>query len=90
MGLDLGTNNKIWMGIQDRWENAFRWESSITVHAWLAMGLIVLTLVRLLLRSFTASNLLCGPKGVIFGLLTFFNLWVLLATAYVGGMISHK
>ena len=37
-GLDLGAGNLFWLGLRDRWQQAFRWHSSITVHSWLALG----------------------------------------------------
>lgn len=89
-GLDLGPGNRLVLGFQDRWENAFRAESSITIHVWLALILIALTLMRLLWRTFRRESALGGVSGVTFGLVTLLNFWVLLAATYVGSSISHK
>lgn len=90
VGLDLGPGNRLVLGFQDRWENAFRAESSITIHVWLALILIGLTLMRLLWRTFRRESALIGVSGVTFGLVTLSNFWVLLAATYVGASISHK
>jgi hypothetical protein len=89
-GLDLGDCNTIWLGLQDRWRQAFRWHSSITVHSWLALALLAVTAARLLLRKFVGPDALRGGQGWGYGLMTLIGLWILTATGYVGGMISHK
>lgn len=59
-GLDLGPGNPLWLGLKDRWANAFRWESSVTMHAWLALGLVATTSGRLLWRKLGRSAVLRG------------------------------
>ena len=90
VGLDLGPGNRIILGFRDRWENAFRAQSSITVHVWLAFILIALTLVRLLWRSSGRGRALTGVSGAAFGVLALLNFWALLAATYVGASITHK
>ena len=90
VGLDLGAGNRIILGFLDRWENAFRAESSVTIHVWLALMLIGLTLARLLWRLFGRSHVLAGVSGALFGLLTLLSFWTLLAATYVGASVSHK
>jgi uncharacterized membrane protein len=89
VGLDLGAGNRVMLGFRDRWENAFRAESSVTIHVWLALMLIALTLTRLLWRSL-GRGALTGISGAAFGLLTLLNFWALLAATYVGASITHK
>ena len=89
-GLDLGAGNLLWLGLQDRWRQAFRWHSSITVHSWLALALVAITAARLLWRKFAGPNALRGRQGWAYGLMTFIGLWILTAAGYVGGMINHK
>src|SRR5437660_876251 len=50
VGLDLGRHHRIWLGIQDRWKNAWVFDSSVTVHVWLISILFVLTFSRLTWR----------------------------------------
>jgi uncharacterized membrane protein len=90
VGLDLGPGNRIMLGFHDRWENAFRAESSITIHVWLALTLIGLTLTRLLWRSLGRGRALRGVSGVAFGLFTVVSFWTLLASTYIGASITHK
>lgn len=90
VGLDLGAGNRIVLGFRDRWENAFRAQSSVTIHVWLALVLVAVTLTRLVWRSLSRDRALAGLGGVAFGLLTLVNFWVLLAATYVGASITHK
>ena len=89
-GLDLGAGNPLWLGLRDRWQQAFRWHSSITVHSWLALALVAITAARLLWRRFVGPGALRGGQGWAYGLVTLISLWILTAAGYVGGMISHK
>ena len=89
-GLDLGPGNPMWLGLQDRWQNAFRWRSSVTVHTWLALALLMMTGLRLLWRKLGGPSALRGAQGWAYGLATLIGLWVLSAAGYVGGLISHK
>jgi len=89
-GLDLGAGNPIWLGLQGRWRQAFRWDSSITVHSWLALALLAITAARLFWRKFGGPDVIRGGRGWAYGLMTLIGLWVLIAAGYVGGMISHK
>lgn len=88
-GLNLGPGNKMWLGLEDRWQNAFRLASAITLHVWLALGLVGLTLARLLWRLRQRAQALAGQQALGYGFLTVASLWVLLAMSYVGGSISH-
>lgn len=90
VGLDLGAGNRMILGFRDRWENAFRAQSSVTIHVWLALTLVAITLTRLVWRSLGRDRALAGVCGVAFGLLTLLNFWVLLAATYVGASITHK
>jgi len=89
-GLALGPGNTFLLGVQDRLENAFRFESSVTVHVWLAGLLLVLTFCRLLWRWRRGPQVWQGPSGYWYGGLTGFGIWCLLAMSYVGGLISHR
>ena len=90
VGLDLGAGNRLMLGFRDRWENAFRAESSITIHVWLALILIALTLTRLVWRSIGRSRALTGVSSAAFGFFTLLSFWTLLAATYVGASINHK
>ena len=89
-GLDLGPGNLLWLGLQDRWRQAFRWHSSVTVHSWLALALVAITAARLLWRKLVGPDALRGGQGWAYGLMTLIGLWILTAAGYVGGMINHK
>ena len=89
-GLDLGAGNLLWLGLQDRWQQAFRLHSSVTMHSWLALALLAITAARLLWRKFVGPDALRGGQGWAYGLTTFIGLWILTAAGYVGGLISHK
>jgi Predicted membrane protein (DUF2231) len=89
-GLDLGAGNPLWLGLQDRWRQGFRWRSSITVHSWLALALLAITAARLLWRKIGGPYVLRGGQGWAYGLITLIGLWILTAAGYVGGMITHK
>ncbi|MBI3540655.1 MAG: hypothetical protein HY073_00670 [Deltaproteobacteria bacterium] len=88
-GLVLGTGNKFLLGIQDRWENAFRFQSTITVHFWLAVLTFVIVLLRFVWQS-RNPKVLQGKGAYLYGFMTVMGIWSLLATSYVGGMMSHK
>lgn len=89
MGKEMGSN-PFWLGLQDRWANAFRWYSSVTVHAWLALGLVVITATRLLWHKLGGVNTLRAGQGWTYGLITFMGLWVPTAAEYVSGLNSHQ
>ena len=89
-GLNLGPGNKFLLGFEDRWDNAFRFESSISIHVWLAIALFVLTLSRLVWRWKRGEKVFHGGEALIFGLVTFAGMWCLFAMSYVGGLISHQ
>ncbi len=89
-GLNMGLGNKFLLGFQDRMENVFRFESSVTVHFWLAVLLFGLTFVRLIWRELKKKKIFEGNSVYLFGGLTLLNLWCLLAMSYVGGLISHQ
>jgi uncharacterized membrane protein len=90
VGLDLGAGNTIWLGLQDRWHNTFRFQSSVTVHTWLAMALLMITVGRLIWRKISGTNALRGAQGWAYALISLTSLWVLSAAGYVGGLLSHK
>jgi hypothetical protein len=88
-GLNLGPGNKFWLGLQDRWHNAFRFQSSITVHVWLTLSLMAVTALRLVWRARLGSAVLRGRQGWAFAFATVLSLWMLFVAGYVGGRISH-
>ena len=90
VGLDVGPGNPFWLGLQDRWANAFRWQNPVTVHSTLMLGLVVLTAVRLLWRKRGGQGTLRGVQGWAFCLATVLGLWVLIAAGYVGALLNHK
>ncbi len=89
-GLNLGPGNRFVLGLQDRWDNLFRFESSITVHVWLAGLLLGVTLCRLLWRWRRGPQVWQGPAKYWYSGLTGFGIWCLFAMSYVGGLISHR
>ncbi len=88
-GLNLGPGNKIWLGLQDRWQNRLRFQSSVTVHVWLALSIFGMTLGRLLWRWRKGVVALRGRQAFCYGALMLFGLWCLMAASYAGGIISH-
>jgi uncharacterized membrane protein len=88
-GLDLGAGNVFLLGLQDRWQNAFVFRSSVTVHMWLSLALFALSFARFTWRKCLASAL-CGPQAFAYGATLFLNLWLLIATTHVGAMLNHK
>lgn len=88
-GLTLGHGNKLILGIQDRWENAFRFQSSITVHFWLAVLTFLIVWLRFLWQS-RDPKVLQGKGSYLYGLMTAIGIWSLLAMSYVGGLINHQ
>lgn len=89
-GLDLGAGEPLLLGFRDRVANLWKLESSITVHAWLAIAVLVLALVRLLWRSCAGPQALAGARGAGYGVLTLLGLWCLVAAGYAGGIITHS
>jgi uncharacterized membrane protein len=89
-GLSLGPGNKFLLGLQDRWENAFRFQSSVTVHFWLAILLIAITSCRLFWRWRSGLGVWKGARGFFYSFLTFWGIWCLFAMSYCGGLLSHK
>jgi hypothetical protein len=88
-GLDLGEGNVFLLGLQDRWQNAFVFRSSVTVHMWLSLALFGLSFARFTWRKCLA-RVLRGPQAFAYGATLFLNLWLLIATAHVGAMLNHK
>lgn len=88
-GLNLGPGNLFLLGLQDRWNNAFHGESSVSVHAWLATVFFMLTLSRLVWRWKRGEKVFRGGENWIYGLVTFLGIWCLMAMSYVGGLINH-
>ncbi len=89
-GLNLGSGNKFLLGLQDRWENALRFKSSVTVHFWLALLLIMITSCRLFWRWKSGPQVWKVAKGFFYCFFTFIGIWCLFAMSYVGGLLSHK
>jgi len=89
-GLSLGSGNEFLLGLQDRWENAFRLQSSVTVHFWLALLLIGITSCRLFWRWRSGPQVWKGGKGFFYCFFIFIGIWCLFAMGYVGGLLSHK
>ena len=88
-GLDHGAGNALLLGVRDRWGHALRLSSPLTVHVWLVLALATVTLVRLLLRIRERRRGVVGALAWVDGGLGVFGLWCLVATAYVGGSLSH-
>ncbi len=88
-GLSLGRGNKFILGIQDRWENAFNFQSSVTVHFWLALLTFSIVLTRFLWQS-RNPNILQDRRAYLYCFVTAIGIWVLIVTGYAGGMISHR
>ncbi len=87
--LTMGHGNKFILGIQDRWENAFRFQSSITVHFWLAVLTVFIVVLRFIWQS-RNPKVLQGKGSYLYGFMTAIGIWNLLAMSYVGGLISHQ
>ena len=88
-GLERGAGNLFVLGLEDRIASALRFESSITVHAWLMLGVLLLSAGRLVWRARAGARALEGARGLAYGALTALTLWCLVAGAYVGGLVSH-
>ncbi|MEK7863414.1 MAG: DUF2231 domain-containing protein [Chloroflexota bacterium] len=88
-GLDHGEGNVFLLGLADRYRNAFRLQSSVSVHVWLSLAVAVLVILRLLWRLRAAGTVGQRRFARPYALLTVFNLWALLAAAYVGAQVSH-
>ncbi len=89
-GAGLGEGNPFILGFQNRIKNFFNFMSPLTVHLWLALSLIVLTLIRFFWREIKGKNALLGLSGILYCFFTLLSLWVLISTAYMGGMLSQK
>lgn len=89
-GLNMGSGNKFLLGLEDRWENKFNFESTITVHLWLALFVFAITVSRFLWRRWKGSQLLQGKGGWAYGFLVLIGVWSLFAMSYVGGSVSHN
>ena len=89
-GLNLGPGNKFLLGLHDRLANAFHFQSSVTVHFWLAIALLMLVLCRLVWYWRRGVEVLKGGGGILYGVLVLMGLWVLLSMSYVGGSLSHQ
>ncbi len=90
-GLNLGPGNKFVLGLQDRFKNAFHFQSSVTVHFWLAIVLLILVLCRLVWCSCEGTGFWKSrEQASLYGFLLLIGLWVLLAMSYVGGSLTHQ
>ncbi len=89
-GLSLGSGNKFLLGLQDRWENGSRFQSSVTIHFWLALLLIMITSSRLFWRWRSGPRVWMGSNRFFYTFFTFSGIWCLFAMSYVGGLLSHK
>ena len=88
-GLDLGEGNVFLLGLQDRWQSAFVFRSSVTVHMWLSLALFALSFARFTWRKCLA-NALRHPQAFVYGAALFFNFWLLIAAAHLGATLNHK
>jgi len=89
VGASLGPGWSFWNGLQDRFRQFLRLESTISLHALAALATCLLAAVRLMWRLRARGRALRGGRGIAFGLLTFLGLWLLFAAGQVGGSISH-
>lgn len=80
----------ILVGWKKRWETFFDFDNLVTVHFWLALLTIALTGIRFSWRWKAGAGLFQKKSGVLYGCLTFFAAWCLLAMSYVGGLVSHE
>ncbi len=87
--LNMGEGNKFLLGLQDRLKGAFNFDSSVTIHFWLALLLFAMTSFRFLWRWRKGPQALQGKSAWIYGIFTFLGIWCLLAASYVGGLMSH-
>jgi uncharacterized membrane protein len=88
-GLDHGDGNLFLLGLADRYKNAFRLESSVSVHVLLSLGVVAVVVVRLAWRLRAAGAIGERRFARVYAVLTLANLWMLLAAAYVGAQVSH-
>lgn len=90
-GLDMGPGLPLLLGFQDRLKNAFRLESTISLHVLMTVPVVLSTVVRCMwwwrMRRSAAS-----VNSVQLGLhlvLAFVSLILMYAAAYIGGTVSH-
>lgn len=88
-GLDQGEGNPFWLGLRDRYRNAFRLQSTISVHVWLSLAVTALVIVRAAWRLRVRGGIGQRRFAVMYAFLAVLNLWALLASAYVGAHASH-
>lgn len=89
-GLELGEGSALLLGLGDRWRNAGNFASTITVHAWLAVFLTLLTSARLAWRWRAGAAALEGRRSIVHAALVLLGLWILVAAASVGGSVRHS
>jgi len=89
VGASLGPGWSFWNGLQDRIHQFRRLESTVSLHALVALAACLLAAGRLMWRLVARERALRGGHGIAFGLLTFLGLWLLFAAGQVGGSISH-
>lgn len=89
-GLELGEGSALLLGLGDRWRNAGNFASTITVHAWLAGLLTLLTSARLAWRWRAGAAALEGHRAIAHAALVLLGLWILVAAASVGGSVRHS
>lgn len=88
-GLDHGDGNLFILGLRDRYRNALRLESSVSVHVLLSLVVTLLVAARLAWRLRACGNIGHRRLARPYALLTLLNIWALLAAAYVGAQVSH-
>lgn len=88
-GLDLGPGNPIWLGLHDRYRNAFNFSSSISVHALLMTLLLLMTAFRLLLRWHAHFAPRKRPRLLIDLGSALLGLGFLIVGGYAAGMVNH-
>jgi hypothetical protein len=85
-GVDAKTGNPFLSGLQDRLTNFTKFSEALSVHVLYVSIFVVLVLIRLLWRR---SMKKVWPNALIpFIIVTAINIWILLATAQVGGSMT--
>lgn len=88
-GLDHGEGNVFLLGLADRYRNAFRLQSTVSVHVLLSLAVVGLVALRLVWRPRIAGAVGERRFARPYAVLTLVNVWMLLAAAYVGAQVSH-
>ncbi len=87
-GVDLGKANAIFAGFADRLNAYFALTDPVSIHVLFVTLLIVITVSRFVWRIFffgKSSRL----RDIIFAIFALLGCWIVIATAQVGGNLSH-